>query len=100
MLGRCRVASIDATLLPSEKKGKVSQIIAKKIGVSTATYERGKKIIEKGTEEQKSNLRSGTIGMASVYYQIKRQEKKEDLIRHIQQTPRAECQHDTESSRA
>jgi len=72
MLGRCRVASIDATLLPSEKKGKVSQIIAKKIGVSTATYERGRKIIEKGTEEQKSNLRSGTIGMANVYNQIRR----------------------------
>jgi hypothetical protein len=28
---------------------RVVEIIAKKIGVSTATYERGKKIIEKGT---------------------------------------------------
>ncbi len=48
-----RVASIDATLGPSGEKGKVSQIIAKKIRVSTATYERGKNIIEKGTDEQK-----------------------------------------------
>ena len=32
-----RVASIDATLKPCEEKGKVSEIIAKKIGVSTAT---------------------------------------------------------------
>jgi ParB-like chromosome segregation protein Spo0J len=99
-----RVASIDATLPPSEEKGKVSQIIAKKIGVSTATYERGKKIIEKGTEEQKNNL--STIGMANVYNQIRRQEKK-DLIRQVrqQQTASAECQHDreqhnTENSRA
>ena len=38
--------------------------------------------------------------MANVYNQIRRQEKKEDLIRQIQQTPRPECQHDTESSRA
>jgi ParB-like chromosome segregation protein Spo0J len=72
-------ASIDATLGPSGEKGKVSQIIAKKIGVSTATYERGKKIIEKGTEEQKSSLRRGTIGLINVYNQIRRQEKKEDL---------------------
>ena len=48
-----RVASVDATLALSEQKGKVSQIISKKIGVSTATYERGKKIIQKGTEDQK-----------------------------------------------
>jgi hypothetical protein len=47
-----RVASIDATLGPSGEKGKVSQIIAKKIGVSTATYERGKKIIEKVVSEE------------------------------------------------
>lgn len=44
-------------------KGKVSQIIAKKIGVSTATYKRGKK--------KKGSLRSGTIGMTNVYNQIK-----------------------------
>jgi hypothetical protein len=72
-----RVASIDATLGPNGEKGKVSQIIAKKIGVSTATYERGRKIIEKGTEEQKSSLRRGTIGLTNVYNQIRRQEKKD-----------------------
>jgi ParB-like chromosome segregation protein Spo0J len=80
-----RVASIDATLNPSEEKGKVSEIIAKKIGVSTATYERGKKIIEKGTEDQKISLRKDTIGITKVYNQIRRQEQKEDLIRHVQE---------------
>ncbi len=95
-----KVASIDATLGSSGEKGKVSQIIAKKIGVSTATYERGKKIIEKGTEEQKSSLRRGTIGMTNVYNQIRRQEKKEDLIRQVQQAAGGECKHDTENSSA
>ena len=50
-----KLASIDATLEPSEKKGKTSEIIAKKIGVSTTMgNERGKKIIEKGTETKKT----------------------------------------------
>ena len=80
-----RGASIDATLEPYEDKGKVSEIIAKKIGVSTATYERGKKIIEKGTEDQKNNLRKDTIGITNVYNQIRRQEQKEDLIRQVQE---------------
>jgi hypothetical protein len=35
--------------------------------------------------------------MANVYNQIRRQGKKEDLIRQILQTARAECQHGTES---
>jgi ParB-like chromosome segregation protein Spo0J len=80
-----RGASIDATLEPCEDKGKVSEIIAKKIGVSTATYERGEKIIEKGTEDQKNNLRKDTIGITNVYNQIRRQEQKEDLIRQVQE---------------
>jgi len=71
-----KVASTDATLEPSESKGKVSQIIAKKIGVSSATYERGKKIIEKATEEQKLTLRTGVIGITKVYNQIRKQEIK------------------------
>ncbi|PWU81204.1 MAG: hypothetical protein DLM72_08090 [Candidatus Nitrosopolaris wilkensis] len=91
-----RVASIEATLEPSEEKGKVSQIIAKKIGVSTATYERGKKIIEKGTEDQKNSLRRGTMGMTNVYNQIRRQEQREDMIRQVQEAAGDGCQLDRE----
>jgi 16S rRNA G966 N2-methylase RsmD len=91
-----RGASIDATLEPREEKGKVSKIIAKKIGVSTATYERGKKIIEKGTEEQKNSLRKDTIGITNVYNQIRRQEQKEDLIRQVQEAAASESQHGKE----
>ena len=91
-----RGASIDATLEPCEEKGKVSKIIAKKIGVSTATYERGKKIIEKGTEDQKNNLRKDTIGITNVYNQIRRQEQKEDLIRQVQEAAASGSQHGKE----
>jgi hypothetical protein len=91
-----RGASIDATLEPCEEKGKVSEIIAKKIGVSTTTYERGKKIIEKGTEDQKNNLRKDAIGITNVYNQIKRQEQKEDLIRQVQEAAASGSQHGKE----
>jgi ParB-like chromosome segregation protein Spo0J len=96
-----RVASIDATLEPCEEKGKTSEIIAKKIGVSTATYERGKKIIERGTEDQKNCLRRDTVGITSVYNQIRRQEQKEDLIRQVQEAATGGSQHSKEiASRA
>lgn len=36
--------------------------IAKRIGISHATYERSKRIIEKATEEQKNLLRKGDVG--------------------------------------
>ena len=35
-----------------------------------------------------------------MYNQIRRQEKKEDLIRQVQQAAGGECQHDTENSSA
>ena len=91
-----RVASIDATLESCEEKGKVSEIIAKNIGVSTTTYERGKKIIEKGTEDQKNNLRKDIIGITNVYNQIRRQEQKEDLIRQVQKAATSRYQHGKE----
>jgi ParB-like chromosome segregation protein Spo0J len=91
-----RGASIDATLQQCEKKGKVSEIIAKKIGVSAATYERGKKIIEKGTEDQKNNLRKDSVGITNVYNQIRRQEQKEDLIRQVQEAGANGSQHGKE----
>jgi 16S rRNA G966 N2-methylase RsmD len=91
-----RVASMDATLEPCEEKGKVAEIIAKKIGVSTTTYERGKKIIEKGTEDQKNNLRKDIIGITNVYNQIRRQEQKEDLIRQVQEAAASGSQHGKE----
>ncbi|MDQ6863929.1 MAG: ParB N-terminal domain-containing protein [Thermoproteota archaeon] len=93
-----RGASIDASLEPSEEKGKVSKIIAKKIGVSTATYERGKKIIGKGTEDQRNSLRRDTVGITRVYNQIRRHEQKEDLIREVQEAAASGSQYNKENA--
>ncbi len=50
------VASDDAE---PEVKGKATEVVAKKAGVSTRTFERGKKIIEEATEDDKQKLREG-----------------------------------------
>ena len=68
-----RVASAEATLLSTEEKGKVSEIIAKKIGVSTSMYEKGKKIIKEANESQKNSLRDGSATLNKVYNQIRKQ---------------------------
>ena len=68
--------------------------------MSAATYERGKKIIEKGTEGQKNSLRNHSIGISKVYNQIRRQEQKEDLIKQVKEAADRRCQFDNDSSRA
>jgi ParB-like chromosome segregation protein Spo0J len=52
---------------PSIKKGKASAIVAKKIGLSTRTFERGKKIFEKASEEEKQKLREGKKSISKAY---------------------------------
>lgn len=59
----------------TSKKGKASAIVAKKIGLSTRTFERGKKIIEKATEEEKQKLREGKKSISRVYQDITSQTK-------------------------
>lgn len=51
-------------------KGKATEIVAKKAGVSTRTFERGKKILEKASEEEKQRLREGKTSIARVYQEI------------------------------
>ncbi len=78
------LASRDAKLfLEEEAKGKTAAKIAEKIGVSQTTYERGKKIIEEGTDEQKDALRSGKDEISPVYNDIVRRNKKEMLLKSI-----------------
>lgn len=64
------LASIDANI----KKGKTSEIVSKKAGLSTKTYERAKKIIKEGTEEIKDKLRKGQVSINYAHKQIKRKE--------------------------
>jgi ParB-like chromosome segregation protein Spo0J len=57
---------------PSEPqlKVKATEAVAKKAGVSTRTFERGKKIMEKASEDDKQKLREGKVSIAKVYQEI------------------------------
>ena len=68
------VASSDAT--PTINSGKATAIVAEKIGLSTRTFERGKKILEKATEEEKQKLREGKTSISRVYREIVQPELK------------------------
>jgi ParB-like chromosome segregation protein Spo0J len=56
--------------------GKVSEIIAKKTGLSPRTYERAKKIIEEGSEDVKEKLRSNKTTISKEYEKIQKRSKK------------------------
>jgi DNA modification methylase/ParB-like chromosome segregation protein Spo0J len=73
-----------------EEKGKVSKIIANKIGQSSTRYERNKKIIEEGTEEQKNKLREGKESTNQIYNEIMKAKKKEELLNNLQISSLAE----------
>lgn len=51
-------------------KAKAAESVAKKAGVSTRTFERGKKILEKASEADKQQLREGKVSIAKVYQEI------------------------------
>ena len=53
-----------------EFKAKATEVVAKKAGVSTRTFERGKKILEKGSEDDKQKLREGKASITRVYSEI------------------------------
>lgn len=61
--------------------GRVSHIIANKIRVSHSTYERGKLIVLKGTDEQKERLRKGDSSITREYNLIKQKERQDQLIK-------------------
>lgn len=53
-----------------EFKAKTTEVVAKKAGVSTRTFERGKKILEEASEEDKQKLREGKTSITHVYSEI------------------------------
>ncbi len=57
-------------------KSKATATVAKKVGVSTRTFERGKKILEKASEEDKQKLREGKASIAKIYQEIVAHEKE------------------------
>jgi ParB-like chromosome segregation protein Spo0J len=50
-----------------EFKGKATETVAKRAGVSPRTFERGKKIIEEASEDDKQKLREGKTSISQVY---------------------------------
>jgi ParB-like chromosome segregation protein Spo0J len=56
-------------------KSKAAAAVAKKVGVSTRTFERGKKILEKASEEDKQKLREGKASITGVYREVVALEK-------------------------
>src|SRR5674476_1055121 len=61
------IASDDAA---PEIKAKATDVVAKKAGLSTRTLERGKKIMEKASEDDKQRLREGKTSISKVYQEI------------------------------
>jgi len=55
---------------PVLTKSKATAVVAKKVGVSTRTFERGKKILEMASEEEKQKLREGKASIAKVYREV------------------------------
>jgi ParB-like chromosome segregation protein Spo0J len=51
-------------------KAKATEIVAKKVGLSTRTLERGKRILEDASEEDKQKLREGKTSIAHVYREV------------------------------
>jgi 16S rRNA G966 N2-methylase RsmD len=66
-----------------EETGKVSEIIAKKTGLSHRTYERAKKIIEEGSEDLKEQLRANKTTISKVYDKIQRDRKRQELLSQL-----------------
>jgi hypothetical protein len=78
------IAPNDAFDVNIEKEtGKVSEIIAKKTGLSPRTYERAKKIIEKGSEEVKGKLRSNKTTIFKEYDKIQKDRRRQELLSQI-----------------
>ena len=79
------IASDDAE---PELKAKATDEVAKKAGVSTRTFERGKKILEKASEEDKQRLRDGTASISKVYSEITQPKKPPQRPVPKQESPR------------
>jgi len=75
-----------------ELKAKATEVVAKKAGVSTRTFERGKKILEEGSEDDKQKLREGKSSITHVYSEIvageNAENKKNEMPMDKEETPR------------
>jgi 16S rRNA G966 N2-methylase RsmD len=66
--------------IPFKEKGKTTEIIAKKMGLSPTTFFRGKKILEEGSEEQKKKFSEGKIPINKIYNEYQKSKKRDELL--------------------
>lgn len=69
-----RSASREDSRSPLKQVTRTSKAIAKTVELSRATYERCKKIVINGSEDQKNALRNGKVGINKIYRQIRDEE--------------------------
>lgn len=85
------VGSNGTTLLSTkekeEEKGKTSDIIAKKIGLSPTTYFKARKIIVESSEEQKQRLREGKDKIDKIYKFLQKEKRKVEFLKLNKQSP-------------
>ena len=62
---------IEGTLASNEVKGATSEIVAKQIGVSKSTYERGKKIRDSHNLDIQGRVRRGELSISAGYNKLK-----------------------------
>jgi len=63
-----------------EPKAKTTEVVAKKVGLSPRTLERGKRIMEDASEEDKQKLREGKVSIAQIYREVVAQPNPEDNL--------------------
>lgn len=69
------LASDDTEPNEPQISAKATEVVAKKAGLSTRTFERGKKILDNATEDDKQRLREGKVSISKVYQEIREAEK-------------------------
>jgi hypothetical protein len=67
--GKAPLAPIGA-----EGRGKATEAVARVAGLSTRTFERAVKVIEKAPEELKERVRQGKVSIARAYEMVGREE--------------------------
>jgi len=73
------LASDDTEPNEPQISAKATEVVAKKAGLSTRTFERGKKILDNATEDDKQRLREGKVSISKVYQEIRESEKPKPL---------------------
>jgi ParB-like chromosome segregation protein Spo0J len=68
--GRNTQLGLESDDVEPEFKAKATEVVAKKAGVSTRTFERGKRILESASEDDKQKLREGKTSIARVYREV------------------------------